>query len=51
MTEKEDFDDLEQKQAAPSNQVSDIQKFLQQIPPDWDKARDHGRANLVVDHS
>ena len=26
----------------------EVEKFLCQIPPDWDKAAAHGRANLVV---
>ena len=50
MSDKEgDFDALEQKSQI--QQVDDIQKFLQQIPPDWEAARKHGRANLVVDSS
>ena len=29
--------------------VDEAAAFLRQIPPDWDKASEHGRANLVVD--
>jgi len=27
------------------------QKFMNTIPPDWEKADEHGRANLAIDAS
>jgi len=31
--------------------MQEVADFLKQIPPDWDAAEKHGRANLVVDSS
>jgi len=43
--------DLEGGEDAPPDPLEKVANFLKQIPPDWEAAEKHGRANLVVDSS
>jgi len=31
--------------------MDEVSAFLCQIPPDWDKAEQHAKANLVIDNT
>ena len=39
------------KKEAPADPFEEMTNFLKQIPPDWDMAEKHAKANLVVDSS